>query len=236
MRKYLLLAFLLSLLVVSPVHAWFTGFGGGSGGGSFDPASPGDIGGTTPGAGTFTTLKAASIQTTAADGDRYWSFLNNTSVTPGSGTNRLYFVGNVFKAEMNGVAYTVQKQVARRLATFNWDGGGSALSAAATTKRCIIIPAASTLTGLYASTQAESTSDVTIALYKDAFAAGAHATTAMISGTNAVVIPAAGTVLNVHDTTLTGFTKTIAAGDQICAEITATDTTTWLQLSLYGTD
>ena len=57
----------------------------------------------------------------------------------------------------------------------------------------------------------------------------------MISGTNAVTIPSAGTVLNVNDTTLTGFTTAIAAGDQICATITATDTTKWLQLTLYGT-
>ena len=121
------------------------------------------------------------------------------------------------------------------IASFFWDGGGSAVAAAATTKRCKIVPVGFTLTGLYASSEAESTSDVTIALYKDAFAAGVHATTAMISGTNAVVIPAAGTVLNVNDTTLTNFTKTITAGDQICAEVTATDTTTWIQLQLYGT-
>jgi len=122
-----------------------------------------------------------------------------------------------------------------KLAVFSWDGGASALTAAAGTKRCAFVPSASTLTGLYASTEAESTSDITIALFKDAFAAGAHATTAIISGTNAVTIPAAGTVLNVNDTTLTNFTKTISAGDQICATITATDTTKWLQLTLYGT-
>jgi hypothetical protein len=124
--------------------------------------------------------------------------------------------------------------IVEKLAVFNWDGGGSALTAAATTKRCAFIPYGATLTGLYASSQAESTSNVTIALYKDAFAAGSHSTTAMISGTNAVVIPSAGTVLNVNDTTLTGFTTAISAGDQICATITATDTTTWLQLTLYG--
>jgi len=33
----------------------------GAGGGSFDPASPGPIGGTTPGAGTFTTLASTSL-------------------------------------------------------------------------------------------------------------------------------------------------------------------------------
>lgn len=124
---------------------------------------------------------------------------------------------------------------AEKLATFAWDGGGSALTAAAGTKRCAFIPAASTLTGLYFSTEAEGTSDITVALFKDAFAAGAHATTAMISGTNAVTIPSAGTVLNVNDTTLTNFTTAISAGDQVCATITATDTTKWLQLTLYGT-
>jgi hypothetical protein len=121
------------------------------------------------------------------------------------------------------------------IASFFWDGGGSAVTAAAGTKRCKIVTVGFTLTGLYASSEAESTSDVTIALYKDAFAAGAHATTAMISGTNAVVIPAAGTVLNVNDTTLTNFTTAITAGDQICATVTASDTTKWIQLQLYGT-
>ena len=135
----------------------------------------------------------------------------------------------------NGVESTIQKQVAQKLAVFTWDGGASALTAAAGTKRCAFVPAAATLTGLYASTQAESTSDITFSLHKDAFAAGSHATTAMISGTNAVTVPSAGTVLNVNDTTLTNFTTAISAGDQICAVITATDTTTWLQLTLYGT-
>jgi hypothetical protein len=135
----------------------------------------------------------------------------------------------------NGVESTIQKQVAQKLAVFTWDGGTSALTAAAGTKRCAFVPAAATLTGLYASTQAESTSDITIAMDKDAFAAGAHATTDwdIISSDQVVTIPSAGTVLNVN---ITSFTATsISAGDQICATITATDTTTWLQLTLYGT-
>lgn len=122
----------------------------------------------------------------------------------------------------------------KKIAVFNWDGNGTALTAAATTKRCTFIPAAATVTGVYASSQAEPTSDITIALYKDAFSAAGHATTAMISGTNAVVIPSAGSVMNVNDTTLTGYTTAISAGDQICAEITATDTATWLQITIYG--
>lgn len=130
---------------------------------------------------------------------------------------------------------TLQTVKAEKLAVFTWDGNGTALTAAEGTKRCAFVPAASTLTGLYASSQAEPTSNITIALYKDAFSAAGHATTAMISGTNAVVIPSAGSVMNVNDTTLTGFTTAISAGDQICATITATDTTTWLQLTLYGT-
>lgn len=128
--------------------------------------------------------------------------------------------------------------VPHKLAVFAWDGGGSALTAAAGTKRCAFVTETAVLTGLYLSTEAEGTSDITITLDKDAFAAGAHATTdwAITTGepaTNVVTIPSAGTVLNVNTTSFA--TTAITAGDQICATITATDTTKWLQLTLYGT-
>jgi hypothetical protein len=144
-------------------------------------------------------------------------------------TNNVLYIGD------GAASKKFVPQTNEKLAVFNWDGGGAALTAAAGTKRCTFVPSAATIVGVYASSEAESTSDVTVALYKDAFAAGTHATTALISGTNAVTIPSAGTVLNVNDTTLTNWTKTIAAGDQICATITATDTTKWIQLTIYGT-
>jgi hypothetical protein len=125
--------------------------------------------------------------------------------------------------------------VPHKLAVFVWDGGGSALTAAAGTKRCAFVTETAVLTGLYFSTEAESTSDITVTVTKDAFAAGAHSTTAwnIISSSNVATIPSAGTVLNVNTTSFTA--TAITAGDQICATITATDTTKWLQLTLYGT-
>jgi hypothetical protein len=179
---------------------------------------------------------SASISVSAIDLASATLVVPNGTTALNTTAGRLYFNTSTNLLSIgNGATSTVfSPQSNEKLAVFTWDGGGSALAAAAGTKRCAFVPSASTLTGLYASSQAEPTSDVTIALFKDAFSAAGHATTAMISGTNAVIIPAAGSVMNVNDTTLTNFTKTIAAGDQICATITATDTTTWLQLTLYG--
>lgn len=117
----------------------------------------------------------------------------------------------------------------KKLAVFSWDGGGVAVTANASTKRCVIIPAASTLTGVFLVGSTSTTS--TVALYKDAFSTSALATTAMISGTNAVSLSAA---IGVKDTTLTNFTTAINADDQICATVTANNNATWLQLTLYG--
>ena len=124
-----------------------------------------------------------------------------------------------------------------KLVVFHWGDGVTAVTAAASTKVCADAPYTATLTGVKLTAEVSPTSDVTIALFKDAQASGAtaNATTAMISGTNAVTLAGAGAGLTVIDVTLTNYTKTVTAGDQICATITATDTAKWLHLTLYGT-
>ena len=232
----------------------------------FSGAFNGTIGATTPAAGTFTSVTIAKSSGVAGDLGLYEANSTDThaagfrgpdSIT-GDGAYRIKFpdaraaaagqVLAVTNAGESGTGTAADPYVQtgswitpkttdiEKLAVFTWDGGGSALTAAAGTKRCAFVPAASTLTGLYFSTEAEGTSDITVALDNDAFAAGAHATTdwEITTGpTNVVTIPSAGTVLNVNTTSFAA--TAISAGDQICATITATDTTKWLQLTLYGT-
>jgi hypothetical protein len=73
-----------------------------------DLASPGAIGGTTPAAGTFTTLTAGSLSTTAVDGERGIYLDNNTTYTCGASENSLFWVGsNVFSVCQDGTKSAV---------------------------------------------------------------------------------------------------------------------------------
>jgi hypothetical protein len=69
----------------------------------FDPASPGTIGGTTPGIGYFTTLSASEYTSSAADGDRGIILPENTSKTPGTGLVEIYNEAGQLKYSENGV-------------------------------------------------------------------------------------------------------------------------------------
>ena len=69
----------------------------------FDPASPGTIGGTTPGIGYFTTLSASEYTSSAADGDRGIILPENTSKTPGTGLEEIYNEAGQLKYSENGI-------------------------------------------------------------------------------------------------------------------------------------
>lgn len=126
--------------------------------------------------------------------------------------------------------------VIEKIATFHWGDGINAVGTTGT-KVCADAPFSATLTGIKLSSEVSPTSDVTVTLVKDAQASGAtaNATTAfnVISSSNVVTIAGAGSGLATIYTTLTA--STVTAGDQICATVTATDTTKWLHLTLYGT-
>jgi len=115
--------------------------------------------------------------------------------------------------------------VTEKLASFAWDGGGSAV-ATASSKRCTVIPMAATVVGAYAMADASTTSHFHV--YQDAFAAGARSTTV----TGAVDI---GATLGSLDTTLTGWDKSITAGDEICISVEANNNAKWLTVIVYGT-
>lgn len=69
----------------------------------FDPASPGTIGGTTPGIGYFATLNASEFVSSALDGDRGIILPENTSKTPGAGLEEIYNEAGQLKYSENGV-------------------------------------------------------------------------------------------------------------------------------------
>jgi hypothetical protein len=233
MKKSIILFILLMICMVGNSYA-------------FPPTPPSSSSGSS--SGVNTTYDANSDSKVDADKVDVWSgSITDEQLLCGEntdGTNRMKSCGakitytepasNVTICR-TGAAATGACTVPHKLAVFAWDGGGSALTAAAGTKRCAFVTETAVLTGLYFSTEAESTSDITVTVTKDAFAAGAHSTTAwnIISSSNVVTIPSAGTVLNVNTTSFTA--TAITAGDQICATITATDTTKWLQLTFYGT-
>jgi hypothetical protein len=114
-----------------------------------------------------------------------------------------------------------------KIAVFAWDGGGSAV-ATANSKRCTVIPYAATVVGAYAIADASTTTHIHV--YQDAFATGARATTV----TGAVDITA---TLGSLDTTLTGWDKSITAGDEICMSVETNDAddAKWLNVVVYGT-
>lgn len=65
---------------------------------SYTPATPGAIGATTPAAGTFTTVTAASYVSSAADGSRYTILPNNASIVPlADGSEQIYNEGGQIK-------------------------------------------------------------------------------------------------------------------------------------------
>jgi hypothetical protein len=119
--------------------------------------------------------------------------------------------------------------VADKIATFFWDGGASAMTNGATTKRCVQVPFAATITGVYI--KASTSSTLTITPYKDVFATGALATTALISGAGTTGVTS---TLGVHDTTLTGWTTAVSAGDEICAQITSNNNALWISMQIHG--
>jgi len=75
---------------------------------SYTPATPGAIGGTTPAAGTFTTITAAEINSSAADGSRTSVLPNNTTIAPqGGGVEEIYNEGGAIKAVENDTEYDI---------------------------------------------------------------------------------------------------------------------------------
>ena len=76
-------------------EAWFPSI--------FDPAAPGEIGGTTPAAGAFTELTVGVLTSTPVDGENRLTFPDNTTRSPSAGAQEIYSEGGLMKYSENGV-------------------------------------------------------------------------------------------------------------------------------------
>lgn len=76
-------------------EAWFPSI--------FDPAAPGEIGGTTPAAGSFTELTVGILTSTPVDGENRLTFPDNTTRSPAAGAQEIYSEGGLMKYSENGV-------------------------------------------------------------------------------------------------------------------------------------
>lgn len=119
-------------------------------------------------------------------------------------------------------------QNTRRIA-YAFDGGGSALSG--TLDACQVSDFAMTITGvtLIADQSGSATVDVRTVAYSS-YTGAASASTITASDT-----PALSTAIKYQDTTLTGWTTTLAANTVVCFHVTTPSTVTWLVVDVKGT-
>jgi hypothetical protein len=181
--------------------------------------------------------------------DSTWQLLSTIS---GSGT----VTSIVFSAPLTGGTITTSGTVtcptasasqAGCLSTANWstfngkgpttnqnirdipivfDGGGSALSG--TISRCRVVDFAGSIVGvsLLADQSGSATVDILTVTYAS-YTGAASASSITASDT-----PALSTAVKYQDTTLTGWTTTLAAGTVVCGKMTSPTTVTWLEMTL----
>ncbi len=119
-----------------------------------------------------------------------------------------------------------------RLASFAWDGGGSAITVGATSKRCTIIPHAATITGW--AILIDQDGAISTHVYKDAWSTSALATTDITASEPPAITATGGTDIGATGTGV-GWTTAVAAKDIICAEVHSVTAATWANLVIYGT-
>jgi hypothetical protein len=124
-----------------------------------------------------------------------------------------------------------------KLASFGWDNGTSAVTAEEASKRCVAVPTVATITGWTMVISGDPGAGGTIVtLTKDSLAdtltAGALPTTDIDASAPPTV---ADDEVAANDETLTGWTKTVAANDIICATVATNAVATWISLTIYGT-
>jgi hypothetical protein len=134
------------------------------------------------------------------------------------------------------VSGTLQTVKAEKIASFSWDGGGSAVATAGS-KRCTLIPVAYTVTGYNMVVDQDPGAGTTILnLDKDAIGDGTTlATTDMDGAAHAYPPTMPDNKVAVNDTTITGWTTAVSANDMICAAVATNAVATWISLTIYGT-
>ena len=121
----------------------------------------------------------------------------------------------------------------KKIASFAWDGGGSAVATAGS-KRCVAIPHASTIKGYTMVISGDPGAGGTILnITKDAYSDSALPTTEIDASAPPTVVD---DKVAATDSTLTGWTTAVTANDIICADVATNAVATWISLTIYGTD
>lgn len=174
--------------------------------------------GTTPVATCFTGSSApytaaACNYTVDASGNLSFTFSPN-------------FTGVIFVSGggASGLGSTTNQNI--RTIGVSFDGGGSALTTSVT--RCTHVGYAGTIQGV--TLIADQTGAATIDVKTVAYAS--YTGPASTSSIAAAAIPALSSAVKYNDTTLTGWTKSIAANTEVCFALTSPATLTWVQATL----
>lgn len=119
-----------------------------------------------------------------------------------------------------------------KLASFAWDNGASAVATSGS-KRCVAIPYAATIAGYTMVISGDPGAGGTILnITKDAWSDSALPTTEIDASAPPTV---ADDKVAATDSTLTDWTKTVAANDIICADVATNAVATWISLTIFGT-
>jgi hypothetical protein len=119
-----------------------------------------------------------------------------------------------------------------KLASFAWDNGASAVATTGS-KRCVAIPYAATIVGYTMVISGDPGAGGTILnITKDAWSDSSLPTTEIDASAPPTV---ADDKVASTDSTLTGWTKSVAANDIICADVATNAVATWISLTIFGT-
>lgn len=118
----------------------------------------------------------------------------------------------------------------RRIAGYVFDGAGSPLSG--TLDACVDVPAAALITGV--TLLGDQSGSVTVDVKTVAY--GSYTGPGSASSITASAVPALSSAVKYQDTTLTGWTTTVAANTIMCFHLTSPTTVTWAMIDVKGTN
>lgn len=153
-----------------------------------------------------------------------------------NGTNTAQLIGPASTADVvitlpaeTGTVALVKNE---KLASFAWDNGASAVATTGS-KRCVAIPYAATIVGYTMVISGDPGAGGTILnITKDAWSDSSLPTTEIDASAPPTV---ADDKVASTDSTLTGWTKSVAANDIICADVATNAVATWISLTIFGT-
>lgn len=150
---------------------------------------------------------------------------------PSANSNTLYFdsvTNHTMREDASANAFDLEPT--HRIAAYNFDGGGSALSG--TLDACVDVPAPAAITGvtLLSDVTGSATVDVRTVAYSSYTGPGSA------SSITAAAIPALATATKYQDTTLTGWTKAVPSNTVMCFHGSGFASATWVMVDVKGTN